>query len=66
MEEYRKLCEEYVRLRDNYQYLFCDDNPLYQFIRVLLDYVKEDKGISEEEDERLWDEIVIGNSKKAE
>lgn len=58
MEEYKKLCMKFNYIIDDYWDLLDSKNPIYEFIEELLECIKEEKGISKEEEEEMWKDIL--------
>ena len=58
MEEYRELCRKFNYIIDDYWELLDERNPIYEFIGELLECIRKGKGISEEEENGIWDDIL--------
>lgn len=53
MEEYRELCEELSGIYKKYEGILSMTNPIYKFIDKLMECIRLDRGISEEEEDSI-------------
>lgn len=58
MERYKELCIKYSNIIDQYWGLLHETNPVYELLGEVLDELRKEKGISKEEDNYLWEEIL--------